>query len=502
MICSMTSRMGTTWSCSPIAAAACLLLAVLCAHLPGRQAEGDSRLRLREHIEKTTGTRALAGTFRVFENRRTGEGRTIDLNIVVLPATGPDPSPDPVFMLAGGPGQAATSWVSGQAKSWMREKRDIVLVDQRGTGRSNPLHVRLPGSDGNLQGYLEPIFQPEVFEAAIGDLSQRADLTLYTTPIAMDDLDEVRAALGYDKINLVGGSYGTRAALIYLRRHPETVRCAVLYGVAPVSFINPLFHAAAAQEGLEKIFEEVEADSASRRAFPELRKKFKAILRRLEKKPVEVAISHPATGERVSVRLTRPAFAEALRVMMYYLDTNRQVPGLLLEAHEGDFEPFAQTAVESNRRIRNILSFGMLMCVTGSEDIPRIDPGSIERLTRGTFLGDERVRTQMSVAAIWPRGEVPAGYGEPVRSDVPVLLLSGTHDPVTPPRFGAAAAKHLANGLHLVVPGAHGVGGGVVERIMREFFEKASIKGLDTSGIEDMRLPPFRLPARKSKSRG
>jgi len=291
----------------------------------------------------------------------------------------------------------------------------------------------------------------------------------------------------------MGGSYGTRAALVYLRRHPETVRCAILNGVAPISFKNPLHHAAAAQEGLDKIFEEIDGRSAAKRAFPGLRKKFKAILRRLEKEPAEVLISHPATKERVSVRLTRPAFAEALRVMMYYLDTNRRVPGLLLEAYEGDFEPFAQVAVESNRRIRNILCFGMLMCVTGSEDIPRIDPDSIERLTRKTFLGDDRVRGQMAVAAIWPRGEVPAGYGEPVRSDVPVLLLSGTHDPVTPPRFGAEAARHLTNGLHLVVPGAHGVGGPVIERIMRDFLARGSARGLDTSGIEGMRLPPFVL---------
>jgi pimeloyl-ACP methyl ester carboxylesterase len=473
-----------------------ILLLLLCGidSIPAQEVQSSPRLRLEEQLESSTGTRVLAGTLKVFENRASREGRMIDLSIVVLPATGPDRSPDPVFMLAGGPGQAATSWVRGQAKSWMREKRDIVLVDQRGTGRSNPLQVRLPGNDSNLQDYLEPIIQPAVFEAALEELEKKADLTLYSTPIAMDDLDEVRAALGYKKINLIGGSYGTRAALVYLRRHPGTVRCAILNGVAPIAFKNPLFHAAAAQEGLERIFEEIDGSPDYRRAFPDLRKKFEALLRRLENEPVEVVISHPATKEGVSVRLTRAAFAEALRVMMYYLDTNRRVPGLILKAHEGDFEPFAQAAVESNRRIRSILSFGMLMCVTGSEDIPRIDPDSIETLTKGTFLGDDRVRNQMAVAAIWPRGDVPAGYGEPVRSDVPVLLLSGTHDPVTPPRFGAAAAEHLSNSLHLVVPGAHGVGGGVIERIKRDFLARGSVEGLDTSGIEAMRLPSFELP--------
>ncbi len=459
-------------------------------------AADDPRLALEEYIEQSTGAKILHGTFEVFENRARGEGRTIDLRVVVLKATDPDPAPDPIFYLHGGPGVAATNNTSRFARSWMREKRDIVLVDQRGTGRSNPLQVELPGGDDNLQGYLDPIFQPEPFRAALEKLSKIADLTQYTTPIAMDDLDEVRAALGYERINLIGGSYGTRAALVYVRRHPETVRCAILNGVAPIAFKNPLFHAAAAQEGLDRIFEEVAGNSAYRRAFPDLEQKFKKTLARLEKEPVAVEIAHPVTGERVMVRLTRAAFAEALRIMLYYVDTNRQVPYLLLRAAEGDFESFAQVGMESNRRIRGIIHFGMLMCVTGSEDIPRIDPDSIASLTKRTFLGDDRVRRQSAIAVFWPRGRVPAEYGEPVRSKVPVLVLSGTHDPVTPPRFGAEAARHLDNSLHLVVPGAHGVGGPVIDRIMGDLLETGSVKGLDTSGIETIRLPPFRMPER------
>jgi len=214
-----------------------------------------------------------------------------------------------------------------------------------------------------------------------------------------------------------------------------------------------------------------------------------------------VEITHPVTKQRVPVRLTRAAFAEALRIMLYYVGTNRQVPYLLLRAADGDFEPFAQLGMESNRRIRGIINFGMLMCVTGSEDIPRIDPRSIPRLTGRTFLGDDRVRQQSAIAAFWPRGDVPPAYGEPVRSKAPVLVLSGTHDPVTPPRFGAEAAKHLDNSLHLVVPGAHGVGGPVIDRIMGDFLEKASVKGLDTSGLDTIRLPPLKMPERKAEGK-
>lgn len=485
-------------------AAQCALLVGVLGSSPcaAQDPAGDhQRLELEEHVDPSTGATTLHGTFEVFENRAAGAGRTIKLYLMVLKATGPDREPDPVFWLHGGPGAAATNNAGGYARSWMRAKRDIVLVDQRGTGRSNPLQVSLPGSDDNLQGYLDPIFQPEPFRAALKELSRRADLTQYTTLVAMDDLNEVRAALGYETINVTGGSYGTRAALVYLRRHPETVRTVILNGVAPIAFTNPLFHAAAAQEGLERVFEEIAENSTYRRAFPDLPRKFKATLARLEKAPVDVEISHPATAERVTVRLTRAAFAEALRIMLYYTGTNRQVPYLLQRAAVGDFEPFAQLGVESNRRIRGIINFGMLMCVTGSEDIPRIDQRSIPRLTARTFLGDDRVRQQSAVAAIWPRGDVPPEYGEPVRSKAPVLVLSGTHDPVTPPRFGAEAAKHLTNSLHLVVPGAHGVGGRVIDRIMGDFLEKASVKGLDTSGIDTIRLPPLKMPERKRKEK-
>jgi len=186
--------------------------------------------------------------------------------------------------------------------------------------------------------------------------------------------------------------------------------------------------------------------------------------------------------------------SEALRVLMYYLGTNRKVPALVMHASEGDFAPFARAGLESNRAIRNLLSMGMLMCVTNAEDLPRIDPAEIAELTKNTFLGDVRVRGQLAVGAIWPRADVGEGYGEPVAVDVPVLLWSGTHDPVTPPRWGEAAAEHLPNGLHLTVPGAHGVAGPEVQRIELAFLEAGTIEGLDTSELERMGMPPLYLP--------
>jgi pimeloyl-ACP methyl ester carboxylesterase len=290
-------------------------------------------------------------------------------------------------------------------------------------------------------------------------------------------------------------------ALVYMRRHEKNVRTAILNGVAPISFKNPLFHAWAAQKGLDTIFEEIENDERKRAAFPGLREKFATILGRLDQKPAKVEVAHSNGKDRVEVELDREAFCEALRVMMYYMPSNRRVPAMLLRAHAGDYRPFAENALRSNRSLRNMLALGMLMSVVGTEDIPRISEEEIVRETANTFLGDSRVRQQMAVAVIWPRGDAGSHYGDPVSVDTPTLLLSGTHDPVTPPRFGAEAAKTLRNSLHLVVPGAHGVGGACIDSIIRRVFETGSVAGIDTSCTKKMRLPPLRAPKPKKQRR-
>jgi pimeloyl-ACP methyl ester carboxylesterase len=473
------------------------VLLLLCAFAQSGIADDAPRLELRPFSGQAEAVGWRQGTLEVFEDRQAKRGRKISLYIVVLPATGEHPAPDPVFFLHGGPGAAATTAASRYAGSWIRRDRDIVLVDQRGTGRSNPLRVALPGDDDNLQGYLDPIFQIGFFREAKLRLEQRADLRQYTTPIAMDDLDDVRAALGYEQINLLGGSYGTRAALIYMRRHTERVRTATLMGVAPVSFLNPLYHARSAQQGLDRIFEEIVAEPAKTKVFPELKDQFQEILERLDKEPARVTIDHPRRDTKVTVTLSREAFCEALRIMMYYMATNRQVPMLLQHAWEGDYAPFVRIGIESNRRIRDIVAMGMLMSVTGSEDIPRIEDAAIVRETEGTFLGDGRVRRQIAVSQIWPRGDVPADYGNPICVATPTLVVSGSHDPVTPPQWGEAAARHLPNSLHLVVPAVHGSYGTIVDGIHREFVKTGTVENLDTSAVKEMRMPKMSVSARR-----
>lgn len=480
-------------------AALCFLPALLAPAQPDKQPDGLNApptppaapsIEFKTYLHKASGTEVRIGTFAVFEDRDAHAGRQIHLEVVVLPATG-ERRPDPVFVLSGGPGLSSAAGWRRWAGHWMREHHDIVLVAQRGTDGDNKLACATPANNDNLQAYLDHYFDPARFRDCLEDLRQRYDLTKYSTPIAMDDLNDVRIALTYDKINLYGGSYASRAELVYIRRHPESVRTATLNSVVPISFTNPLYHARGVQDALDMIFDECAADPVYAQRFGDLRAKFAGVLSKLDGAPADAFVIHPETGEPVPVKLSRDAFAEALRFMMY---TNiRDVPMIIDRASRGDLDLLAQRAVDQARALQGSLAAGMLLCVTCGEDIPRIDPDSIAPLTDGTFLGDGRVRRQMAVCDFWPRSDIPADYADPVHADVPVLLLSGDHDPVTPPRWGAAAAEHLPNRLHVIAPGTHGLAGPCIDSIVRAFLDAGTVEGLDTDCVRQIALPRYNM---------
>lgn len=454
----------------------------------------DPNLDLARGEHERSGTVFAQGYYTVWENRAAGEGRRIRLGFVVLPARAADARPDPVFILHGGPGAPATSLFQRQLRGWIRERRDVVLIDQRGTGSSNALTVPIAGENGDLQALLDSYFDEAAFRRALPELQARADIAQYTTPNAVDDFDEVRAALGYERINLRGGSYGTRAALVYLRRHPESIRTATLQGIQPIAYLNPLPHARGAQQVLDSIFEEVEASETYRAAFPELRARFAEVLRRLEREPAAVEVRHPDTGEPQIVRLDGDAFAEAVRLQLYAMPTNRRLPLLLQRAHAGDFRELTEAALVQSRAVRGLIAWGTLIAVTESEDLSRLDPADIEPMCAGTFLGRTRIDEQRAIADFWPSGTVPEDFGQPVEADVPTLLWSGSHDPSTTPFWGAEADRHLPDSLHLVIPGGHGVFGPEVEAVDRAFLESGTLEGLDLAAVRALPLPPLVLP--------
>ena len=424
-------------------------------------------------------------TYPVWENRETRRGRKIGLNIVILPALGPDPQPDPIFPLGGGPGQAIAQNARNYARSGLRQKRAIVLVDQRGTGRSNPLQCSF---------YSDPIHGgPVDFRLAAGELfpvaavtrcreklEKVADLGQYTTAAFADDLNEVRQWLGYGKINLHGSSYGTSVAQVYWRRYPETVRSVMLTGVTLLKSYTPLAHAYAGQRALDLLLAECASQPECKAAFPDTRADLKALKERIDR-GVTVTVTNTSTGERQEVRPSWGLVAEGIRFLTY----GPGVAGLPLQirkAAQGDLAPLVQMSIERRLNIIRGFYWGMDFSVTCAEDLPFITEEMIARRTPGTYLGDYRIRQQKAACKVWPRGRIPADAHEPVHSDVPVLLLSGERDPVTPPEFAEQASRSMTNRLHVIVPrSGHGGGGKCTDDLIRDFTDRASVQGLDPS---------------------
>jgi len=432
----------------------------------------------------------LCGTFEVWENRAEASGRRIPLRVVVMPALSREPRPDPLLILAGGPGQAATEireFLQPLTRR-VQEQRDVIFIDQRGTGASSPL-------DCEVEEDLEA--SPDAAAASLEALKEclagyEADTRQYTTPNAVDDFDEVRERLGYERLNLWGGSYGTRVALVYLRRHPDHVRSAVIDGVAPVDMELPLYFPRDGERALSLLFEACAKDEGCARAYPDLERRTRSMLAELQRSPRHVTLTHPLTGLPEQLEVDGELVGGIVRTALYSSEVGALLPLLLTRAADGDISGLAAIAGAAGA---SGISPGLMLSVLCTEDVARIDPARAQEAAKGSFLGVLPVERLRDACAAWPKGTLPEGYSEPVTSDRPVLVLSGELDPVTPPTWGEHAASHLSHSRLVVVPGAaHGTStlGCVPERIA-EFLEKGSAEGLDFSCVDELHRPPFFL---------
>jgi pimeloyl-ACP methyl ester carboxylesterase len=439
-----------------------------------------------------TGTAELlrCGTFVVPEDRAHPKGRQLPLKVIIVPARDPHPR-EPVVFLSGGPGEAATNGAAFWVDAPFRRDHDIVLMDQRGTGEGGALDC--PADDaGDLQADIEPLFHDVgAYAACAVRLSARADLRLYTTPVAMRDLDDLRQALGWRQIDLLGASYGTRAALVYIHMFGAHVRAAALSGVSALENRAPLHHSAAAQQALERVIAQCAADPACHEAFPDPMGDVRAVMQDLTVRPVRVTATDPASHAPGQLTLTAAGFADGLRVMLYSEKGGRAVPRLLSQARKGDYAPFAAAAVSSGYSFRHGLPMGLLLSVSCPEDVARIRPEDVVRETRGSVFGDGRVRAQMAACASWPQGPLPADYAAPFVSKVPTLLLSGALDPVTPSYWAELTRRRLPVSRHVILPGAHVPIDACVQALLLQMFETADPAALDTNCVGKITLPPF-----------
>jgi pimeloyl-ACP methyl ester carboxylesterase len=456
-------------------------------------AQPEERLPLKPCKLPAVKETVLCGNYEVWENRESLKGRKISLYVVVAPALNPNPAPDPLFAISGGPGQAATE-VFLNSFAEIRQNRDIVLVDQRGAGRSNSLAC----DAANLQELVQIIVGEDAPKESIrrcrAQLEQKADLRMYTTPAAVEDLDEVRKWLGYKTINLYGGSYGSRVALVYLRRFPQNVRTVTLRAVYPTTIPVPLYAPRYNQRSLDRLMDDCARDEKCRQSFPDLKQEFQTALDLLTSSPASITVTDPRANKPVELVITRGVFAGAIRQLLLDSNSQRFIPVIVRGAAKGDYGPLKTLVGQALRTIGGI-NFGMNTSVICSEEIPRIKPADIKREAAGAFLTGSVVQTRIDLCREWPRGRPPANYFEPVKSNIPVLLISGELDPATPFEWGDETARHLPNSLHIIQPGvAHGPFTPCAQNVMNRFVEAGTTNGLDATCVKELKRPAFLTP--------
>lgn len=437
---------------------------------------------------------AQCTTLSVPENRAEPDGRKIALAIAWVPTEG-EAEPDPVFMLAGGPGQGARDSFPSVATGFrdVMRTRNVILVDQRGTGGSNPLACR--DAEGN-NAFGDP--SDEDADAAarfaqrcLDELSKTSDVRHYTTTDAVADLDAVRKAIGAERINLYGGSYGTRVAQQYAKTYPQHTRAVVIDSVAPMDLVLGSEHAKNLDAALDAQFTRCAADAACAQALPDARASLAAVREALSQPDLApVAYRDPTTGERREEVPTLGHLGIALRLYSYSPLTATLLPVVLKQAADGDYAPLLAQSRFLAGSIGESIMHGMQLSVMCAEDA---DEMVVDPADDATVMGSQFVGWLKAQCVVWPRGQRPADFRAPLTGDLPVLAISGEFDPVTPPRYGDAAIAQLPNARHLVLKGqGHTpINEGCMPKLFAQFIETADAKALDATCLDRLApLPP------------
>ncbi|MEO8536739.1 MAG: alpha/beta fold hydrolase, partial [Betaproteobacteria bacterium] len=401
----------------------------------------------------------------------------------LLPANTLTPKPDPLVLLAGGPGQSASSLGTFAASlTDVRRTRDIVLIDQRGTGRSAPLDCAAFAPDEHAEFDVDPVPKATLCASQLAD--RHVDLAQYTTSAFVADIDAVRDALGYAKLNLWGGSYGSRVAQEYVRRFPEHVRTVVLDGVAPPSIRISFDVWRTRADALDGVIAACRASPACAKAQPDPAATLREIRNALGDGR-SVTLRDPRTGAMRDIRVDFDRVVGALQPLTYTPEAASLIPELLELAREGDFAPLVAASLVVIGDLPEAFNAALHFSVTCAEDVARLTPAE-----RRDGTPDERVRAlarhAVAVCDRWPTGSFPADFATPLTSNVPTLLLSGGLDPVTPPAYAAEVARTLPRSRQLVATGfGHIVSPhACAPRLIAAFVDAAGFDTLPKSCIE------------------
>ena len=429
------------------------------------------------------------GTLQVPENYEKIDGEQISINFVVLPAIDNSDKKTPLLFLAGGPGQAAAELASGlhQVFNEVRKTRDLILIDQRGTGQSHPLQCE-ESLEQNIYTLTPEEFSAqdvkECFTSFSGDLSQ------YNSENAIRDFDAVRVALGHEKINIYGGSYGTRAGLVYMRMFPESLRSVVLDSVGPIEVPIGLFGKSSARS-FNLLLENCKKELSCQQAYPELEQEFNSLLSRLEQAPAEVSIAHPRLGTQTQFVISKAKLLGTLRMQLYSVATRSMVPLIIHQAYLGNYMPLAGLVAQSEGG--QGIYIGLLFNIACNEDFPRISAEDFAEDAKNNFGGSDSHLGFKMACPLWPQYRPSEAFYQTVTADIPTLILSGNLDPVTPPSNGDHSAKSLPNNHHIVIENAsHTVAMSTcASDIVNEFLTSLKPKELDESCLKEIPSESF-----------
>lgn len=445
-----------------------------------------------EHPLRMASFAARCGRLAVPEDPARPDGASIELQVAVVAALNRRAAAAPLFLLAGGPGQAASDLYTSYAGAFARINRNhaIVLVDQRGTGRSAPLRCRYP--DDWQEGAEDLAQLGTVTRACLAKFGDR--VRFYTSSVAAGDLDRVRSALGYEQIDLYGSSYGTRVAELYMRRHPQSTHAVILDGVTyPEQAIGP-DTPSDGEQSLTLIVARCRKSAECTSEYPRLQTELDGLRHRFGPETETLALNDPSSGLPLEIKFGRNMLNAALRFLSYNAAEASLLPTLIHQGAQGNFAPLAAQTIMMSRQIGDQLASGMQNSVICTEDQPLFATSFTDRRRIAqTYQGTDQLDALAEICKVWPRGPMDADLHQALNSEVPTLLLSGEADPVTPPEDAVRAARGIKHHRLLVLDGeGHGQAAtSCIPKLMAAFLDSADPEGLDATCLEQHRAAPF-----------
>lgn len=449
---------------------------------------------------------AECGRLAVKENPDDPASKDIDIEILRLPAISPAAQPDPLFLIQGGPGGSSIELASHIHPVFtdVRKNRDLIFIDQRGTGKSNPLRCKQLSTE-DLQ--LPELAQLEKYFPLMQQCAEenKPSLPFYTTLHAVQDLDAVRKILGYKKINIWGVSYGTRVALEYAHRYPEQTRAIVLDAVAPKEIALSKFAARDSFAALGAVNNECQQQPECVEVFGDMVQKAEVIYTRLREvdqagTPLVVSYEHPIIQSAETLTLSARNFSMLIFSALYSRDLTVLLPAAINRAEQEDYRLLAALfALSADNSQRMNIADAMHFSVVCNEDWHFVTESDVE--TTPPFFGLNSIKERDAVCQFWPKAKLPDDFWAPITSEIPALLLSGKHDPVTPAIWADRVAKNLKNAVHLIAPGGnHGISTeGCTPQIIAQFIERGAMRDVKTDCVAKIKPLPLLLGANQKK---